>query len=30
MSKQLTQRFQGGRASKEKGNRQKSESEKNP
>jgi len=29
MSQQLTQRFQGGRGSKEKGNSQKSEGEKN-
>jgi hypothetical protein len=30
MSQQLTQRFQGGRGSKEKGNSQKSEGEKKP
>jgi hypothetical protein len=30
MSQQLTKRFKGGRGSKEKGNSQKSEGEKNP
>jgi hypothetical protein len=30
MSQQLTQRFQGGRGSKEKGNSQKSEGKKKP